>query len=147
MATKTETYNLSQSLQQCVKHSDITHLKNLVEPNIQAFRKKIDQFTLEHHGMKLCISQFDNDICIKANKQSLIELETSLYEKFISQKSLADLMSKITTIINKSETEMEKVRKEFDDQARNSNERIMTLCSKHVNDKLQQYESVSRSFR
>ena len=36
-------------------------------------------------------------------------------ENFISRKSLSDLLEKVTSVIKKSETEVEKFRKEFDD--------------------------------
>ena len=43
--------------------------------------------------MRSCIKQFDNDICIKANKQSLIDLDLSLEQKYIKQKELHDLIA------------------------------------------------------
>ena len=68
VARQSDTQYIKSQLSSFVSVNDIADLRNTVVPTINSFRGVLEKFTKEHSEMKLCIKQFDNDICIKANK-------------------------------------------------------------------------------
>lgn len=64
--------------------------------------------------MRQCVKQFDNDLCIKANKQSLLELEKAVDDKYTSKKGLAVALADLQTVLIEKELAAKRLKEEFE---------------------------------
>ena len=71
----------------------------------------------------------------------------ALDDRFINRIQLDQLLEKVTSVINQSEQQVLRFKKDIEESTRQSDAKIEHICSKKVQEKLMHYDAVAKSFR
>ena len=138
---------VSDRLEKFAAIEHIDQLINVFLPKVQQFSDQVTDFMADNEDVKNCVRKFDEDISIKANKSSLIEMNEEIERRFIPLQRWDQVLDGFDDLRQHIKEKYKEMESHFEDFRKKEEQSLDILCEELLANKYSKYDHVLGEFK